>query len=332
MDRATVCPHTPGTDLNTQRDSSEQAQQDAPARETICAVIVTLNPDADLFSRAEKVRPQVARIALVDNGSTDSDRLQQLADRLNVHIILNQRNEGVARALNQGAHWAAQQEYRWILSLDQDTVVAPDMVDSLTATYRAFPHQSGLAVVGANYTNSVSGNPATAKQDGNSPWGKEVKTVITSGSLISLRAFHEIGGFRDEFFVDCVDLEYCLRARSHGFHIVMTSKPLMQHSIGNLTEHRLPWRTTGASNHSPWRQYFMARNTLILAREYLGSEPKWVLATLWSRMKSLLLICLFERQRLRKLGYSSLGALDALRGKMTPPTLCPVPEIALREK
>jgi rhamnosyltransferase len=189
------------------------------------------------------------------------------------------------------------------------------MVDSLTAAYHAFPNQSSLAVVGANYTSSVNGKPAAENHEGNSPWGEEVKTVITSGSLVSLLAFHEIGGFRDEFFVDCVDLEYCLRARSHGFHIVMTSKPLMQHSIGNLTEHRLPWQRTGASNHSAWRQYFMARNTLILAREYLRSEPQWVLATLWSRMKSLVLICFFEKERLTKLTYSLHGALDGIRGK-----------------
>jgi rhamnosyltransferase len=307
---------------STTRDISgfklnEQANRGAPARETICAVIVTHNPDDDLYSRIQKVRPQVANIALVDNGSTDSNvsRLQQLAP--NVHIILNPRNEGVARALNQGAHWAAQQGYRWILSLDQDSVVVSHMVDSLALAYHAFPEHNSLAVIGSNYTSVANGKPGAANRDENNSWGAEVKTVITSGSLVSLRAFQEIGGFREEFFVDCVDLEYCLRARSRGFHVVMTSEALMQHSIGNLTEHRLPWRTTGASNHSPWRQYFMTRNTLILAREYLGSEPRWVLETLWSRMKSLTLICLFEKQRLSKLAYSSLGVFDALRGKVT---------------
>jgi rhamnosyltransferase len=306
-------------DVNPQRASPADALQNAPARDTICAVIVTRNPHADLFSHTEKVRTQVAQIVLVDNGSTDLvvGRLQHLADSLNVPIILNRRNYGVACALNQGAQWATQQGYRWILSLDQDTVVAPDMVESLAAVYHAFPDPGSLAVIGANYTSSVNGKPATESQEGDSCGGEEVKTVITSGSLISLRAFHEIGGFRDEFFVDCVDLEYCLRARSHGFRIMMTSKPLMQHSIGNATEHGLPWRKTATSNHSPWRQYFMTRNTLILAREYLDSEPGWVLATLWSRTKSLLLICLFEKACLRKLTYSLLGVLDAFRGKLS---------------
>src|SRR6202167_3140796 len=159
-DRGTVTPDNVGTELNTQRASSVQANQNAPARETICAVIVTRNPDGDLLSRTQKVIPQVAHIAVVDNGSESGvGRLQQLVDNQDVHIILNYRHEGVARALNNGAEWAAQQGYRWILSLDQDTVVASDLVDSLTAAYHAFPKQSSLAVIGSNYTSSVNGKP-----------------------------------------------------------------------------------------------------------------------------------------------------------------------------
>jgi rhamnosyltransferase len=232
-----------------------------------------------------------------------------------MHLILNGANHGVARALNQGAQYAKQQNYRWILTLDQDTSVTANMVDFLIAVYQEFSHKASLAVIGSNYTNSVNGRPAVASPDNSHSWGEEVKTVITSGSLISLDALCEIGGFRNEFFVDCVDLEFCLRARSKGFCIARACRPLMQHCIGNLTEHHLPWKTTDTTNHPPRRQYFMARNTVILACEYLGREPGWVLSTLWSRMKSLLLICLFEKERSQKLSYALIGTLDGIRKK-----------------
>src|SRR5271155_4495954 len=304
-------------DLKPRADSVAHTCGDAPTREAICAVVVTRNPDAGLFSRIEKVRTQVDRAVLVDNGSADLcvRRLRELATSLSVHLILNGANQGVARALNQGVQYAMERHYRWALTLDQDTSVAADMVDSLTALYQEFPDNGRLAVIGSNYTNSVNGRPAAANPHGSHSWGEEVKTVITSGSLISLNALYEIGGFRDEFFVDCVDLDYCLRARSKGFRIALSSGPLMQHCIGNLTEHHLPWKTTGTTNHPPQRQYFMARNITILACEYLGREPRWVLSTLWLRMKSLLLICLFEKGRLQKLGHALLGMLDGLRKK-----------------
>ena len=139
--------------------------------------------------------------------------------------------------------------------------------------------------------------------------------MITSGSLLSLPAYKVIGAFREEFFIDCVDLEYCLRARAHGFRVIMACKPLMEHSIGCLSEHRLPWKKTGTSNHAAFRQYFMTRNILIVVREYMRKEPGWVLATLWSRAKSILLVCLFEKKRFHKIGYFLLGGLDGIRRK-----------------
>jgi rhamnosyltransferase len=303
--------------LNPRENIVVRTSNDAPTRETICAVVVTRDPDVGLFSRVEKVRRQVDRTVLVDNGSGDLciSRLRELATSPNVHLILNGANQGVARALNQGIEYAEQQQYRWVLALDQDTTVAADMVDSLVAVYQEFPEKGRLAVIGSNYTNPVNGRPAATHLPDAHSLGEEVKTVITSGSLISLNALDEIGGFRDDFFVDCVDLEYCLRARSKGFRIALSSRPLMEHRIGNLREHLLPWKMTGTANHPPQRQYFMTRNTVILAREYFGREPGWVFSTLWSRMKSLLLICLFEKERMQKLRNALMGTLDGVRKK-----------------
>jgi len=288
-----------------------------PSKEAICAVIVTYHPDGGLFSRTERVARQVGQVVVVDNGSPDSfvSYLRRLSEKLQAHLILNCRNQGVACALNQGVRWAAEQGYSWVLTLDQDSLVAPHMVDSLVKGFRYHASPEKLAVMGVNYSNSSNGNSfmGSEEQTG-SPW-KEVKTAITSGSLISVRAFHAIGGFRDEFFIDCVDLEYCLRARAHGYVVTLACESLMEHSIGKMSEHRLLWKKTGTSNHLPFRHYFMARNTLALAREYFWKEPAWVLATLWDHTKSIVLMCVFEEARLPKIRHFALGCLDGVRGK-----------------
>ena len=290
----------------------------APALETVCAVIVTHNPDRGFFSRLEKIRPQVADVVIVDNGSREEcqGQLRKAEQAGEIHLIANPSNEGIARALNEGAHWAGQRGYHWILTLDQDTVVAPDMVNALAAVYQALPEQHRLAVIGSNYTDRWNGEIAAAVGRRASPLAGEVKAVITSGSLIPLRVWHEVGGFREEFFVDCVDVDYCLRARARGFRVVKTFAPLMLHSVGQVSEHRLFWKPMATTNHSPWRRYFQARNTLILTREYLRREPSLVLAALGSRSRAIVSVCLFEKQRLRKLAYSALGVVDGLRGKM----------------
>jgi rhamnosyltransferase len=290
----------------------------APTTQTICAVIVTYYPDSGLFDRIERVAAQVSQTVIVDNGSPTSciEQLTKITDSFEVHLILNTSNMGLASALNTGIYWAASRGFRWILTLDQDTAVAPDMIDTLAEVFRCYPFPERLAVIGSNYRNKVNGKLFFEHVIGTNGFpGTEMTSVLTSGSLVSIDALQTIGSFRDDFFIDCVDHEYCLRARAHGFQVAMTSKPVMEHGIGHLTEHRLLWKSVGTSNHSPVRQYFMTRNTLILAREYFGMEPRWILNYLWAWVKSIILILLFEEERLSKIRNIFRGCVDGLLGR-----------------
>ena len=86
----------------------------------------------------------------------------------------------------------------------------------------------------------------------------------------------------------------------------------MQHAIGATTMHRLPWKMTGTSNHAPLRRYYMTRNRVVLLREYLFKEPAWVLRTAFAHLKSTILLCLFEQNKLPKLRYTAIGLLDGI--------------------
>lgn len=285
----------------------------SPQRENSCAVIITYHPDEGLSDRLRRIVGQVSVIVIIDNASTESirHRLRDLANEYSAELVFNSCNEGISRALNQGAEWALANGYSWILTLDQDSSVEPDMMECLCQVYRNSPFQSEIAVIGSNY----EGRTRDPRESSRCSFGKETSTVISSGSLISLRAFGAIGGFRDDLFIDSVDLEYCLRARSRGFRVMIACKALMSHSIGHASSHRLGWKVTRTSNHSPSRQYFMTRNILIVARQYMLREPKWVLKALSSRVKGILLVCLFEKDRRDKLRLSLIGALDGIQGK-----------------
>ncbi len=285
--------------------------QALPEPRNICAVVVSYCAQAGLLEHLRGIAAQVGRLVVVDNGSSEFCRAQ-LKQLSNVHLILNPQNEGVARALNQGVQWAVSQGFHWILTLDQDTVVDNDMVDSLCAVLQDIPDPLSVAVIGSNYMDATLNEPFLPLNENIGTSWLEVKTTITSGSLISVSALHQIGPFREEFFIDFVDFEYCLRARSKGFRVVMTRKPLMIHSIGNSTMHQLPWKTTSTSNHSPIRRYFMTRNQLALAKKYLWTEPRWTLSMLYRQFKATVLMCIFEKNVPLKLKFTVLGMLDGL--------------------
>lgn len=283
-------------------------------KESILAIVVTYHPDRSFAERFERLAGQVGAVLIVDNNSGVEavSMLREIASSPKVRLVLNSENRGIAAALNQGVWWAREKGYEWAVLLDQDTVPSENMLDTLSSVYEQFASKETIAIIGSNSRDSNSGGLLfPIDRDGSRSW-QEVKNVITSGSLVSLTAYSTIGPFREEFFIDCVDWEYCLRARALGFRIILASEPLMKHAIGATSMHKLLWKITETSNHVPKRRYYMTRNHLVLAREYLLIEPAWVFSSLYTRLKSMVRMCLFEEDRLSKLKYVAMGVVDGL--------------------
>jgi len=284
----------------------------------ILAIVVTHHPDNSFASRFERLAGQVGGMLIVDNNSDAEDvsMLREVAGRLNVTLLLNSQNLGLASALNIGATRAIDDGYEWALLFDQDTLPGDDIVDGLREAYQQFPEKGRLAIMGSNYRDPHTNEPVFGASGVCGAAWRERKVVITSGSLISLRAYEAIGGFKAEYFVDCVDLEYCLRARSKGFKVIMTCAPLMVHGIGRPTRHDLLGKKIAAGNHGRVRWYYMVRNDIHLAKKYIFREPGWVLANLWTRFKSMIVVCIFEHDRFAKVRYSVMGLFDGLHSKL----------------
>jgi rhamnosyltransferase len=286
-------------------------------RKNVCAVVVAFHPDDGLETRVAGIAAQVDRVVIVDNrSSAERTRvLDRLAERKDVHLIRNAENLGVATALNEGMSWARERGYAWAFLFDQDSVLEEGALDTLAEVLSGFGGADATAVLGCNYLDVHAGRLRYPDERAAGFSWRERKTVITSGSLVSVGAYGAIGPFRDAFFIDHVDDEYCLRARRKGYRVLSTCKPVMLHSVGASTLHRLLWKRTGVTNHPAFRRYYMTRNHIILIREYCTVEPRWVYDTAYSRMKSLVLLCLFEKQRPEKLRNMLKGFVHGVFGK-----------------
>jgi rhamnosyltransferase len=295
-------------------DGDPKALQPAPAKDNICAVVVTYFPDEGFANRLSRIHMQVAHVVVVDNASDEQTfkHVQTVLSEPRIDVIRNSENLGIATALNQGVQWALNKGYTWVLLLDQDTVPSQDMVRTLIRAYEEFPDKGRLAIIGSNrFSNSQSDDgPST-----NAEWWTVSKMVITSGTLLRLEAARMIGPFRDEFFMDCVDFEFCLRARIMGFRIVEILEPIMEHFIGSPKSVRLPWTKTETYNHRPWRSYYRMRNFVVLVREYIFEDSEWVLSLLYPRMKEIALTLLVEKSRIQKMKYMTIGLYDGFIGR-----------------
>jgi rhamnosyltransferase len=284
----------------------------------VCAVVVAYFPDKEFDARLRSLLPQAARVVVVDNTPQESAayRLKKLLeDVVQVHLIENRVNLGISAALNQGLQYAFDAGYEWILALDQDSQCFPDMVHTLLAVSEAC--KPAPAVVGGNYLDPRS--KQTKVPTGDAEAFLAQKTVITSGSLIDVRLAVAIGGFREDYFIDQVDHEFCLRARAHGHKVVISRKPVMTHSVGRPGGVQVPFLGV-LPNHPPVRKYYIARNTMVTVMAYWRREPEWCLRRLVRLLLGLGEMALLEDQGFRKVRAFAGGVVDGLRGRMGPCT------------
>jgi rhamnosyltransferase len=300
---------TEGGPASTNDPTMQSGRDPRPSANSVAAVIVTYHPDASLADRVRPLIGQVGAILIVDNGSSDSElaSVDTLVREGVVGAIRNGRNVGVATALNQGLAWAEERGYSWALTLDQDTEPSPDVVPEAARVLETHGSHR-IAVVGAGYHD---GRPSRVRPPAA---GYEVPAVITAGALHSLGVWQDLGGFRDDFFIDYVDVEFCLRARARGYAVFRSSRSTIRHAIGNPTTHQMGLRTFRPTNHSRRRRYYITRNRIIVWLAYARREPRYVAHDVKASAKELVKLILFEDDRPAKLRSVARGAWDGIRG------------------
>lgn len=278
----------------------------------VAALVVTFQPDARVEELMRVTAAQVGELLVVDNGSRQDRRaaLLEAAAQVGAAVVQNETNRGIASALNQGCEALAARGYQWILLLDQDTLPSPDMVPSLLWARNACPAPDRVAIVGSATPFSASRRRCRGRV-----W-LEMREVITSGSLLDVGAMRAAGPFRDDFFIDYVDIEYCLRLRRLGYVVIATCSVTMQHAVGDPAPRRFLFWTVTPTRHNAARRYYITRNRLQVWRRYGTSEPAFLATDGLKFCKELLKLLLYEDGRREKLASIWWGVHDAIRGRM----------------
>ncbi|SNR94820.1 rhamnosyltransferase [Methylobacillus rhizosphaerae] len=279
------------------------------AKSPVCAVIITYHPDANFISRLNTIIAQVSHVVIVDNGSLPEE-IHHLDAQEHTTLIRNNENLGIATALNIGVRKSIEYGYEYTLLFDQDSQPFPQCAGALYSILTAIPDKESAAIICSAYQYHL---PKKKKnKQANAPY-KEVRRAITSGSLISNRIFTDLGEFRDDFFIDYVDIEYCFRLRKHGYKIYKSVEHLMQHKIGFPTSHRFFWHKFSLHNHNPIRRYYMARNQIITERlfpEY--AKGFWLRKAISRYIVWCFQIIFYEENKQKKLRAVTRGTTDAL--------------------
>jgi rhamnosyltransferase len=291
---------------------------DGFAGAVVGGVAVTYRPSATISDRLARMAGQVDVLIVVDNSAcTDAtERLAPIVAGLNGLLITNDRNLGIATALNIGTKAARARQADWVVFFDQDSVPADDFRTAIGTIVAAYDESPPLGIVGSNFLMTDVGLLAFAVPETCRKPYMRVNEVMTSGSAYRIEMMAKLGTFRDDFFIDCVDSEYCLRAWSNGYAVCRSTRALITHALGAPSFHTLRGRRVGTSNHAPFRRYYMARNNFTMARLYYRRLPHAIRSILKVYVQTVVVMCIFERQRAEKIAYTLLGLWHGLCGRM----------------
>ncbi|QEM68159.1 glycosyltransferase family 2 protein [Geobacter sp. FeAm09] len=282
----------------------------SPSRPKVAAVVVLYNPDGLVCDNIRSYLDQVDVVYAVDNSDYEAVHLAPLIAEKKVHYIPNGSNLGIAKALNIGAERAIQEEYDYLLTMDQDSSATADMVDALLGCLEP-GEVSQVGIVSPFHLTDIDTPPV------DKPYREEVLTAWTSGNLLNLNIYRVVGPYRDDFFIDFVDHEYCLRLQTHGYRVVQSNRAVLHHCIGTkLKKNKFLYLTLITSNHSCTRRYYITRNRFLVQKQYGKLFPGFLKTDRKRFFAELVNILFFERNRFRKYLMICRGYWDYLIGKM----------------
>jgi rhamnosyltransferase len=273
----------------------------------IAAIVVFYNPDPVFIDNIRCYSDDVETVYVIDNSDIVLPDIKNLlAVFSNVTYIRNPGNLGIATALNIGLEQAIKAGFDFALTMDQDSSAEPGMVKAMLDCLAAFD-KCTVGIVSPYYQLGDMAEPPTGA------W-QEVEVAMASGNLLSLEAFKKVGVFREDYFIDFVDHEYCLRLRRNGYTILRANRAALNHRLGAMTWHYMLWKRVKVGNHPPLRRYYGFRNRFHLHRLYQGGFPSYFRYFYRNMIQEILGVVLFEEQKTAKLAMMWRGYLDYRKG------------------
>lgn len=267
----------------------------------ISGVVILYNPSNEVINNIQTYIHQIDKLYVIDNSNFSNGYLFDNLKYIEKIVYLpNYENLGVAKALNIGAKKAIEEGYEFLLTMDQDSSFDEDNLKSF------FDKIDKLNNFGIISPYHVVGNKIIPKDNKII----DVDAVMTSGNILNLSAYKNVGGFLDELFIDYVDYEFCFRLKKNGYRILVDSSIILFHNLGNVKKKKFLFWDFYPTFHSATRMYYRTRNRFYV-RKVFKKDFRKDLISFW---KENIKIILFEDDKLEKITMIIRGYLDFKKG------------------
>ncbi|RJS45425.1 hypothetical protein [Nocardioides cavernaquae] len=278
-------------------------------------IFVLFRPTSQHVENLRAARSQCDAIVAVDNTPEPDLALHDEFRAAGVDVVDNRNAGGLAGAYNRGTELLLERGVELVFLLDQDSTIDDSFCQRMAAD--CAPLRGTPFLVGPRIHETRAGNlmplmPPTnpgfevPEVDGLTP----VEFLISSGSAFSAEAFRVLGEFREDFFIESVDIEYGLRGWARGVPSFANTRVTLDQTTGNISVHGEKF----TFNHHAERCYYRARNYLFTLREYF--PPRQAARALRFALQQVLLVLRFEDRKAQKVVATLAAVYDGLRGNL----------------
>lgn len=216
----------------------------------------------------------VREVVVVDNGSSDGS-VEAIRKRFPaVTLIENGENLGYAAGNNIGVTYALQTGVNYVLILNNDTLLDPEMLTHLIAVAEvnprvgavgpkiychAQPRRIWFAGGVINWQGMFTANVGMDEEDvGQFEEVKPVDFLAGCALLIKRAAWEDVGPFDSRFFMYWEETDWCARARRAGYDLLFAPQAKMWHKVSPIDQ-----------LDSPRILYYMTRNRFLFLHKNL---------------------------------------------------------------
>ena len=222
----------------------------------ICSIVVLYEPEKVDLNNILSYYDSVDFSFIIDNSKESNlKEIEKVLKNKKAHYEYKHfaNNLGLCRALNYGIYHASKLGYKWVLLMDSDSSFITDIIKEFK-TFLASNKSDTIAVLSPVHLFDRSKH---------SPYKgtKRMKWAMTSGCLYNVDVFLKLKGFKEELYVDGLDMDYCYKARENGYNIIQVGQALLKHNPAVTKELKINNYVFFRYGYaSPWRYYMQARS------------------------------------------------------------------------
>lgn len=227
---------------------------------SVLAVIITYQPDRELLYRnIHAFINHVDKLMIWDNtpGTLKKKYYEEISED-KIFYAGVEENVGISKALNYALKYAISERYEYLLTMDQDSVWFDFSFFKDSVIKK---NENELCICGPCAYTDIHNRP---NKNGFEPY----RWQITSGMFVKTELLNRIGGYNESFFVDCVDIELCLRAKSQGINSYYCYDGFLLQKYGIPSKAFFFGKERNYIFYSPFRVRGIIGGHIILYRRY----------------------------------------------------------------